>query len=435
MDNLSLDGTWATEGYGLMLHIAGDQLECFEITSLSCQPAFTATRLEQSSTTATFAGGDGQKIRISLAGSAGTRWLRFHDAVSRIRLRRAPGLPQTCSQPAPADPLSTFNVFWTTFRELYGFFGLHGVDWQAVYRQFRPQVSPSMPDGDLFQLLTAMIEPLHDAHTFLRGSSPEQAYYGWRSGTDPFREGQRRGEFYALQERYLQETYHTLPLQKGCDGDFGFTLLPGSLGYLRIATFWRYTPDGDYDRGLAALDEALDRFLPQVPADGGLVIDVRLNPGGNDGWATAIAGRLTDTPYLAYRKEARSDPQDASRWSASQRIWVRPRRRRRFHGEVILLTGPNSVSAAETFTMALMGRSPRVVRIGEPTQGVFSDVMGRRLPNGWRFGLPNERYLTQDGIAFDGPGIPPDHFVPVFTPDDLARGRDGALERALEYLS
>jgi hypothetical protein len=32
-----------------------------------------------------------------------------------------------------------------------------------------------------------------------------------------------------------------------------------------------------------------------------------------------------------------------------------------------------------------MGRTPHVVRIGEPTQGVYSDVPGRRLPNGGRF--------------------------------------------------
>jgi len=44
--------------------------------------------------------------------------------------------------------------------------------------------------------------------------------------------------------------------------------------------------------------------------------------------------------------------------------------------------------------MALMGRAPHVTQIGLNTQGVFSDVLGRRLPNGWRFGLPNEVYLT-----------------------------------------
>jgi C-terminal processing protease CtpA/Prc len=74
-----------------------------------------------------------------------------------------------------------------------------------------------------------------------------------------------------------------------------------------------------------------------------------------------------------------------------------------------------------------------VVRVGENTQGVFSDVLGRRLPNGWRFGLPNERFLT-NGLSYDGPGIAPDVPVPVFPAADLESGHDGPLERAIVLL-
>jgi C-terminal processing protease CtpA/Prc len=81
-----------------------------------------------------------------------------------------------------------------------------------------------------------------------------------------------------------------------------------------------------------------------------------------------------------------------------------------------------------------MGRRPAVRRIGQPTQGVFSDVLGRRLPNGWTFGLPNEVFRTEDGRIFDGPGIPPDEVVPVFAPADVRAGRDPALERALAWI-
>jgi C-terminal processing protease CtpA/Prc len=95
-----------------------------------------------------------------------------------------------------------------------------------------------------------------------------------------------------------------------------------------------------------------------------------------------------------------------------------------------MLTGPLTISAGETMTQALMGRSPKVLRIGENTQGVFSDILGRMLPNGWYFGLPNEVFRSQDGKTFDGTGIPPDIGVPVFAVDDLAAGRDPGLERA-----
>jgi C-terminal processing protease CtpA/Prc len=99
------------------------------------------------------------------------------------------------------------------------------------------------------------------------------------------------------------------------------------------------------------------------------------------------------------------------------------------------LTGPDTVSAGETFTMALMGRQPHITRIGENTQGVYSDVLSRHLPNGWRFGLPNEVFLTEEGQHFEATGVPPDIRVPVFPKQDFERERDTALEKALEVLS
>ncbi len=101
---------------------------------------------------------------------------------------------------------------------------------------------------------------------------------------------------------------------------------------------------------------------------------------------------------------------------------------------MVELTGPLTISAGETFTQALLGRTPHIVRIGENTEGDFSHVLGRRLPNGWRFGLPNEIYRTADGTIFDLVGIPPDIRVPVFADADVAPGKDPAMAKALEGL-
>jgi C-terminal processing protease CtpA/Prc len=108
--------------------------------------------------------------------------------------------------------------------------------------------------------------------------------------------------------------------------------------------------------------------------------------------------------------------------------------RPRFLSRVIELLGPDTVSAGETFTMALMDRQPHVTRIGENTQGVYSDVLVRQLPNGWRFGLPNEVFLTERGKHFEASGVSPDIRIPVFPKADLEAGRDSALEKAIEML-
>jgi C-terminal processing protease CtpA/Prc len=186
---------------------------------------------------------------------------------------------------------------------------------------------------------------------------------------------------------------------------------------------------GDFSSGLAALEAALDDIFAE-PDLKALILDVRVNFGGYDPYGLALASRLATSEYVAYSKEARMDPVDRTKWTPGQRSVVRPGTRPGFKGPVVELTGPLTISAGETMTQALMGRTPRVIRIGENTQGVFSDILFRTLPNGWHFGLPNEVFRTPKGRTFDGPGIPPDVAVPVFAERDLAAGRDPGLERA-----
>ena len=47
--------------------------------------------------------------------------------------------------------------------------------------------------------------------------------------------------------------------------------------------------------------------------------------------------------------------------------------------------------------------------------------------------MPNEIYLTTDGRAFDGTGIPLEIRVPFFSQADL-QGRDAAIEAAIKQI-
>jgi C-terminal processing protease CtpA/Prc len=206
-------------------------------------------------------------------------------------------------------------------------------------------------------------------------------------------------------------------------------------GYLRIHSFSRYSEDKEFARQLVALENALDAIFKDAAKWTGLVIDVRINGGGSDVFGISIASRLATQEYLAYSKVIRNDIHDSDHRTPPQPVIVHISQRPGFRGPVVLLTSADSVSAAETFTMAVLDRQPHVIRVGENTQGVFSDVLGRKLPNGWSFGLPNEIYLTKDGRAFDGMGVPPDVEVPIFPTEDLANGRDSALNKAVELLA
>jgi C-terminal processing protease CtpA/Prc len=100
-----------------------------------------------------------------------------------------------------------------------------------------------------------------------------------------------------------------------------------------------------------------------------------------------------------------------------------------------VLTSSLTISAGETFTQAMLGRTPAPIRIGGNTQGVFSDVLLRNVPGSTvMFGLANEEFITAQGFSFDGVGIPPDICVPSFTETDLTTGSDPAIAKAREVL-
>ncbi|GAX58354.1 peptidase [Streptomyces olivochromogenes] len=136
---------------------------------------------------------------------------------------------------------------------------------------------------------------------------------------------------------------------------------------------------------------------------------------------------------MAYAKRARNDPTDPGRHTHPQPVRVQPAPDRfRYTGPVAVLTGGETYSAGETLTQALIQRPARTVRIGQNTQGVFSDVLERILPNGWTFGLPNEEYLTPSGgKTFDGEGIPPDIRAGNFVQEITKGTYDSAFAEAL----
>jgi C-terminal processing protease CtpA/Prc len=247
--------------------------------------------------------------------------------------------------------------------------------------------------------------------------------------TPSFLPAAQRASGYALVNAHLSGALHPF-----CNGQLEFGMLGADIAYLRIRTFAGYSSQQTFAADTAVLQAALDTIFANASTWKGLVLDVRLNTGGADPYGLIIASRLTDRAYTAYEKQARSDPADPSQWTAAQRSTVNPTKRPRHLGPVVELIGVQSVSAAETFTQALLNRPLKVTRIGENTQGVFSDVLGRRLPNGWRFLLPNERFIT-NGKSYDIVGIAPDIVVESFTPEARATGRDAAVEKAISILS
>lgn len=434
----SVDGIWRSRGYGDVFEISGPSVKTYQVTSTTCVPGFTGQRdpATIADREATFIHDKSEVFFIRSGGKRDHKLLHNEGSASDVRLDRLPHLPAVCDHPTRNTPVSNFEVFTRTWAENYILFDQKKVDWAELVRANQRKVRPETTQAELYDILVAMIEPLHDRHTYLEAPDLKRDFSAYRPGTDRIIKGNTR-EFFsktlpALWE--ITDTYLKTPMRKWCREKVQYGHVNETTGYLRIVSFSHYSDTPGFAAGLTALENALDEIFsdPNLKA---LVIDVRINFGGEDPYGLAIASRLATRPYVAYTKVARTDPVDRNKWSPGDRSEVRPSSRPSFHGRVVELTGPLTISAGETFTQALMGRTPHVVRVGEDTQGVFSDVLGRELPNGWSFGLPNEVFRTAQGTTFDGRGIPPDVIVPLFAEGDVAARRDPAIAKALELLA
>ncbi len=430
-----LDGVWRMDGYGTVLSVAHGRLSAFQTTAVSCLPGEVATQRGPAAGdgSVTYATSHRDVYTVRPAARPNSAVFQVAGSPGDRGLRRISALPTACAHKAPSDPVTVFDTFWRTFAENYPSFAAKGVNWQTTYDRYRPQVNDHTSDDQLFAILRDMVAPLHDAHVHLSG--PGSRYFGQgRPGTvAPSPELDARVKAY-VKDRDLDGR----PLQEFANGRIGYADLPGGLGYLRVSGFGGYTADSDdpYAVNQRALEQALDTVFSaeRTRALKGLVLDLRINGGGYDSLGLRIASRLTDRPYLAYAKRHRDDPGDPARFSRPQPITVRPADAPRYTGPLAVLTGGSTVSAGETFTQALIGRPGKMVRIGENTQGVFSDILDRELPNGWTFGLPNEEFLTRDGRTFDGQGIPADIREPVFTAAEFGHRRDSGFDAAVALL-
>jgi hypothetical protein len=426
-----IDGVWRLDGYGTVLSIEGGRLQEYQATAVSCLAGATARRTGRGSNGSVIYTGDHAtiyRIRPAVDGVGAT--LHFDGSVGDRRLLRLPALPVGCTKVAPTGAQATFDVFWQTFEENYPFFAAKKIDWQAVRDRYRPRVYDGMPDTELFALLREMVLPLYDAHVSLDAGDTGGFGQGRPGTMIPGPGLDQQAQAFVEQHDLVGTRLRTF-----ANGRIGYARLPDGTGYLRISGFGGY--DGDsptYARNSAVLDQTLSQVIR--PGLRGLVLDLRINGGGSDALALQVAERLTDRAYVAYAKRVRNDPADAGRHTRPQPVRVEPAPGRfRYTGPVAVLIGGETYSAGETLTQALIQRPARTVRIGQNTQGVFSDVLERVLPNGWSFGLPNEEYLTPSGgKAFDGEGIPPDIRTGNFV-QEIAKGAlDSAFARALSVI-
>jgi hypothetical protein len=92
-----LDGFWLSEGYGTLLKIDGERVQVFEVTSISCLPAWSGSRRPGDGGIEAVLQKDNSSIRlvVTQAESPDARCIGFPDTTSPMRFHRRDRPPET----------------------------------------------------------------------------------------------------------------------------------------------------------------------------------------------------------------------------------------------------------------------------------------------------------------------------------------------------
>ena len=207
----------------------------------------------------------------------------------------------------------------------------------------------------------------------------------------------------------------------------GEVLDDSQLGYMRVITF-----SDDYHLMAQLWDSHIQALIDnEVP---GLIIDLRSNSGGSSGLAYDFAGYFFDEEIQLYNSSYYNEQTGEFEYTDyPARVKPAPIL---YEGPIVVLIGPDCVSACEGFAYALT-QNERAIVIGHyPSAGAFGEV-GRgqyELPGDISMQFPTGRPETADGqLLIEGTGIVPDIIVPV-TEESALGLIDTVLQAAIDEL-
>lgn len=297
-------------------------------------------------------------------------------------LRAPPDTPATHRELARAkDPvqLASYDLVWTTLRDVYPDPAMKGLDWASVYREGLPAALVAQSAGELRPTLTAMLARLGDSHCqiFPGAARGAPGMSGWRGQDSP-----------------SVDELAGVGLLTGIPTRVEHGVLADGVHLITLTAFMP-----------PALQPLADAVAAARAADArGVVLDLRGNPGGLALQAGAVAGMFMPpgSPPIARVVSRESE----------LIIPLTPRPKdRRYEGPLAVLTDGGTASTAEFFVAAVKATGRGRV-FGQPTAGEALMATTRALPNGDALYHPIAFVYDPTGAMIEGAGVQPDVLVP-----------------------
>ncbi len=306
-------------------------------------------------------------------------------------------------------PEANFESLWKIIDEQYCFLDYkkqdYGLDWDKVHEEYAKRITPSMSWEALFEVLSDMVNELHDGHVNLSSSLATSQYRAWF-------DNYLRNFSDSIQSIYLGKDYIN-------SSGLTYQILENNIGYIYCSSFSNGIGDGN-----------LDQTLNKLAICDGLIIDVRNNGGGNLTTAQKLASRFTNEKTLVGYMTHKTGT-GHNDFSAPYPVYIEPSKGIRWQKKAVVLTNRRSFSATNDFVNS-MKQFPNVTVVGDKTGGGSGLPFSSEIPCGWsiRFSASPMFDPQMNQLEF---GINPDVKVDI-TSEDMQNGIDTIIERAIQIL-
>ncbi len=443
-----LEGYWKTEGYNYFLEIKEGNYIVHEYTQVSCL-TIKGFMGYLDPTAPTFIARINDKKNL-VCENLGTTFY--------IESKRIPELPefhQSTKLSEPDNPEMNFEVFWHTLNELYPFFEQRKIDWREIHDTYRSKVTNETSREELAYLLREMVNPLNDAHMFLKAKEtdtidilvvfPQWARGPIKNALNAIEENAALGKWKGAEGKVasvLNETFQDfLPVikQKYLHGNFKtacnemifYGKVSETIGYIYLARVFNYASDVKHEslKEIETFNKAFDSIIDEFDTMESIILDIRFCLGGDDSIGLAVTERFADKKRMVLAKRAKG----AEGLSPPREFFVDPSGKKTFaRKKIFILTSGVTISGGENLAI-MMKALPNTTFIGESGPGILSDTIVRHLPNGWQFFLPMEVFYGHDGKAYETQPFPIDVKVPL-NKDHFQQQKDDILEKAIELV-
>ncbi|MFN8666916.1 MAG: S41 family peptidase [Gemmatimonadaceae bacterium] len=301
---------------------------------------------------------------------------------------------------------TSFDRMWNTADREYSYFDYKGIDWGAVRAQYRPRAEQAPDVATFIGVVKDALATLKDVHVWI--IQPDGRYVA------TYRPAYRENWSAAMRAGQAQLSGFTT------ESAALYHVPYGPVAYIAITSFG----NGQFDVA------TFDRVLEQYRQASAIVIDVRMNGGGNDALAYQVAGRFTTVSRVGGYYQFRNGAQHGAFTQMTPRS-VAPRGSWQFTRPVILLTGRGAFSSTEGFTSAMQAL-PNVTLVGDTTGGGSGNPAVFPVRAGYGFSVSRWIEYTADRQPIEWKGIAPDLAV-SFSDAAVVLGDDETLTAALAY--